>query len=294
MTSKNKKSPVNIELEFNDRLSEFKAVLKKKCNLYISTQNAYDAMAVAQGIKDFQTAKGLTSPDLYTLRTNLGLDGEGFWVSRDLGLHQNKHDAILAAVKSLDNCDKFLTWHLFRNGKKTNNSFKSHPKLSGVHINIAVSGKNIFDVSSLVINTLDGITEDTVQIKSNSSDQKLLVDFNGQENNLVLSKRPHIEDSVFYAIVGMSGIYEKSPFRNLREDYDKIKPSDLKNDNIKFCYNIDLKKLKAKISEKDKSPLYVIPFRTKKINPFFGTPNDCIQYMNKHPKYRYILYSTNV
>ena len=119
----------DIKTQLSNDLDNFKNTFKRLLKTNVKTRHAYDLMAVARGFKDYSTAKGLDNAFQYSIRANLGVKGESFWVTKALGQHDSDLSAAVAAKKLLETCNEPLLWVLYNGSRPTRHTF-----LSLIHI----------------------------------------------------------------------------------------------------------------------------------------------------------------
>jgi len=285
---KNNHLGIDIQTCFQERLIAFKQILKDKCKIGISTQNAYDAMAVAQGLDDYQTAKGLVGAPVYTLRANLGMSGEGFWISKALGQHASVVEAIAAAEKKIESCNEFIQWIVFKDGKVTPHTLNSTPKLSGTHVTLKLRDKSLIDIESNVKAIFDDLSSGCIHKKVSTSSGCTELWIDGQEQYSLI-ERPHIVETTHYAIVGKAGVVDKSPFRDLFTERFTALSKKHTSDPLTCATSITYDDFK-KLPDLKTCQLTVVPVRTQKIAVFQGGVIACNAYMEKNANYRFYVF----
>lgn len=119
---------INIKRQFKDRLQQVVVCVKDKLNRDIGVSNAYDIMAVSQGIKDYQTAKGLANKPFYTVRSNIGHKDAPMWIVENIGYIESVNEANIQARGIVEQCKISLDWELFSDEQPTNSTYKSKPR----------------------------------------------------------------------------------------------------------------------------------------------------------------------
>lgn len=280
---------VDLKQQFKDRLSAVKKLLKQRCKCNISTQNAYDVIAVAQGFKDYQTAKGLEGKVEYSIRVNLGDKTEPFWISKPLPSCLTELDACIKAKLALRDCTETLTWILFSGDTPTTHTFQSEPKAAGKHLSINVNAMSLAEAKDMLSNAVDGLSEKSLGRTLKGEMESCVVKICGDSQNYLFPE-PHIVTSRRYAIVSRNGLYDDAAFEDIwTTDYVALCQSSPET-VWKTAENIDRETLMQLIKENANVTLTVVPYRTAAIRPFRGTPSDSLAYMKKHPRYRFQLY----
>jgi len=119
---------INIQTQFKERLTPVVACIKDKLHRDVGTSNAYDIIAAAQGIKDYQTAKGLAKKPFYTLRANIGSADAPMWIIENIGyLEEDNGDAQYQANLIRNRCNIALEWKLYCDDKFIDYTYTSEP-----------------------------------------------------------------------------------------------------------------------------------------------------------------------
>lgn len=84
---------INMDEQFKLRLAPVKEIIRNTLKVGVGTQNAYDIMAVCQGFKNYNTAKGLSAKPFFRWRSNVGLMPLPIYTYMDIG----HFDTVVAA-----------------------------------------------------------------------------------------------------------------------------------------------------------------------------------------------------
>jgi hypothetical protein len=143
----NSRPPIELMKE-KSQVSAIKKMIQKKLNVDAGTQSVLDIQAVAQGYKNFNTAKGLAKKNFYTAKANLGSNSAPYFITKELGIHENQYQAIELAKEVLKDCQQFLTWNILVNKNDTCYTVETKPfHEKGFIYNIRISGQTLDDVA---------------------------------------------------------------------------------------------------------------------------------------------------
>lgn len=135
---------INIQEQFKSRLAPVVACIKEKLQRDVGTSNAYDIIAVAQGIKDYQTAKGRSKKPFYTLRANIGTKAEPMYVIENLGHLDKLYEAQDKAKLIASKCNISLKWDLCLDDKYVGYTYCSEPTVDkGLLCNISLTSNDL-------------------------------------------------------------------------------------------------------------------------------------------------------
>jgi hypothetical protein len=280
---------------FKQQLPHFKSMLLTRCKTRISTQNANDAMAVAAGYKDYQTAVGLGDKNNYTIRVNLGIKNNPFWISKSVGQHGSDGDAQLAAEIILRDCNDSLEWILFKDERKTKISLWSTPCESGLTLQISVNAERVTDIKEFIDEFIDeenvGITQSiNHRVSKSFVGGYFKATFSGKNKGNMFDKPPHIEAARNYAVISENGVLGSCWFDNyfekegaiVRQQHQGVKGlanaknlgSDEFDDALKYT----------------KSALFSVFTIASKPAYFSGHGPECLTYMKQRPQNRFNIY----
>lgn len=206
---------IDIQEQFKNRLTPVVACIKDKLRKDVGTSNAYDIMAVSQGIKDYQTAKGLANKPFYTLRTNIGTKENPMWIIENLGHLEENGEAQYKANLIANKCNISLKWDLYRDDKHADYTYYSEPTVDkGLLCNITLTSNDLVGLEDALHEVKRLISEGNEEGFNKNETSSFDFDVFGEE--YVLGAEFDIESYDDFAIIDDNGIY------NSNDDQDEV------------------------------------------------------------------------
>jgi hypothetical protein len=294
--STQKSTPITgVRSLFKQQLPHFKSMLLTRCKTRISTQNANDAMAVAAGYKDYQTAIGLGDKNNYTVRVNRGIKNNPFWISKSVGQHNSDDDAEIAAEIILKDCNDSLEWILFKDERKTKISLWSEPRESGLTLQISVNAERLNDIKEFIDEFIDEEHAGGTQNIHNRVSKSFVggyfkATFSGQNKSNMFDNFPHIEEVRNYAVISENGVLGNCWFEDYFEKEGAIVRQ--RHQGVKGLANaksLDGNDFNDALKQ-DTNALFSVFTIASKPDYFSGHGPECLTYMKQRPQNRFNIY----
>jgi hypothetical protein len=139
-------STTNVEV-MKERVPSVKDMILSVLKVRAGNQSTLDIIAVSNGIKDFNTAKGLSKQPQYSAQTNLGFDEYPCFMEEQLGTFESDHLAYEAMVSFLHKVKKNMKWVLLKDGQPTGiREVSGNIPEKGLYVEVMVTGKTLSDV----------------------------------------------------------------------------------------------------------------------------------------------------
>jgi hypothetical protein len=291
-----KNTPItSVKALFKEQLPHFKSMLFSRCKTRINTQNANDAMAVAAGYKDYQTAIGIGGTNHYTVRVNLGIKNTPFWVSKPVGQHESEDSARIAAEILTRDCNESLEWLLFKDERKTAITLWSEPHSSGLTLQLSANAESLTDIKEHITEFLND--EQTsraggIHYRKNTSFTKghFKAALSGKNKSNLLDKSPHIETTTNYAVISENGVLGSCYFDNYFDnDGAGVLQQHHGENGLACAHSVDEEEFYNILKNSPDTSFSVFTIASKP-EYFSGHGTECLTYMKHKPYNRFNVY----